>query len=129
VQEMVKAVGFLRPWDDTGNITAMRGVLVRHLVLPEYTENSLQVLRLLHREFGPSLPLSVMSQYRPTALCHTRGLLTRPLRSSEYREVMSLVEELGFEQAFIQPDFGDPGFVPDFQKEEPFAGNRKEGST
>ncbi len=125
LREMVREVGFLRPWDETGGTTARRGVLVRHLVLPGQTGNSLAVLRLLFREFGAGLPLSVMSQYRPTALCRDRGLLTRPLRSNEYRPVLDLVEELGFEHAFIQPDFGDPDFLPDFAREEPFEGNRK----
>ena len=64
VRRMVELKGFLKPWDDTGMITAESGVLVRHLVLPGQVANSIGVLKILHSEFGSSLPLSVMSQFR-----------------------------------------------------------------
>jgi len=125
LREMVAAVGFLEPWDDTFQTVARRGVLVRHLVLPGYVESSLGLLRLLHREFGPGLPLSIMSQYRPMPACLKAGFLTHPVPRQEYEQVCALAEDLGFEHAFIQPDYGDEGFAPDFRDEEPFAGNRR----
>lgn len=123
LRAMVDAVGFLTPWDETGAQTARRGVLVRHLVLPGYVENSLSVLEILHREFGSGLPLSVMSQFRPTAACRVRGLLERPLAEAEYRRVLDKIEDLGFSRVFVQPDFGDSDFLPDFAEDEPFKGN------
>ena len=123
LQAMVTAAGFLRPWDDEGRVLAEKGVLVRHLVLPGQVENSLGVLRLLHRDFGPRLPVSIMSQYRPMPRARADGFLDGVVTGDEYACVCDLAEELGFERAFIQPDFGDSGFTPDFREEEPFAGN------
>ena len=125
LQAMVAAVGFLEPWDETGAETARRGVLVRHLVLPGQVANSLAVLRLLRREFGPRLPLSIMSQYRPMPACAGRPPFDRPLHPAEYAEVRDLAEGLGFRHLFIQELDDDDAFLPDFSKAgEPFAGNR-----
>ncbi|MFA5168078.1 MAG: radical SAM protein [Candidatus Omnitrophota bacterium] len=125
LREMVKFKGFLEPWDTTGLRTAGRGVLVRHLVLPGYIENSLKVLKLLHKEFGPGLPLSVMSQFRPTPDCFQREKLQRALSSGEYGQILDLVEKLGFEKVYTQ-EFGEEAdFLPDFKDpENPFFGNK-----
>lgn len=125
LRQMVQAKGFLEPFDEEGSETARRGVLVRHLVLPGFVENSMAVLRLLHRTFGPDLPLSLMSQFRPVPACRQRGFLDRRVRPDEYQQVCDEAERLGFRRAFIQPEPGDPGFFPDFEREEPFEGNRR----
>ncbi len=125
IREMVKAKGFLEPWDPEGRKTARRGVLVRHLVLPGCVENSLAALRLLHREFGPDLPLSVMSQFKPMPGCREHGLLERAVSQDEYEQVTERVEDLGFEHVFIQPVSENDDFLPDFTEDEPFEGNKR----
>lgn len=125
IRRMVALKGFLEPWDPTGAEPARRGVLVRHLVLPGRVENSLAVLRALRREFGPGLPVSIMSQFRPVPACEGRGLLTRPLAAAEYEPVCEEVVALGFEKAYVQPGASDEEFLPDFRREEPFRGNRR----
>jgi putative pyruvate formate lyase activating enzyme len=123
--EMVRLKGFLEPWDTTGRQPATRGVLVRHLVLPGYVENSLKVLRLLHEELGPGLPLSVMSQFQPVEGCFQRKKLQRVLSPGEYGQVLDLVEKLGFEKVYTQELREDTAFLPDFKDpEDPFPGNR-----
>lgn len=124
LRRMVAARGFLDPWDPSGEMPAQHGVLVRHLVLPGQVENSLRVLRLLHAEFGPHLPLSVMSQYRPMPRCSERSAFARSVGREEYRQVCDLVEELGFENVYIQELDESEVFVPDFGADQPFAGNR-----
>ncbi len=124
LRRMVEAVGFLHPWGTDGRRTARRGVLVRHLVLPGHVENSVRVLRRLHAEFGSDLPLSVMSQYHPTPECERRGVMRRRLTPEEYARVVDEVEKLGFEKVYIQPDFGDPDYRPDFDASDPFPGAR-----
>ncbi|MCQ2396941.1 MAG: radical SAM protein [Lentisphaeria bacterium] len=121
---LVDTAGFLRPFDETGEMAANRGVLVRHLVLPGEVENSLGVLKALYNEFGPGLPISVMRQFRPMPECHRRGLFTRVVNDDEYRRVMEAVEEFGFYKVFLQPDAGDENFIPDFRHQgEAFKGN------
>lgn len=121
---LVDRCGFLRPFDESGQMPASHGVLVRHLVLPGEVENSLSALRILHREFGSGLPVSVMRQFRPMPECFRRHDLERMVTDAEYGAVIAEVERLGFRRVFIQPDSGDPGFVPDFtHTARPFAGN------
>ena len=127
--EMVKAKGFLEPWDPTGNRPARTGVLVRHLVLPGEVENTLAVLRRLRHEFGRMLPLSVMSQFRPMPACRSRGLLERPVTAAEYGQVTAAIRELDFQQVYIQPHHGDDNYLPDFTRDEPFRGNRCRNKT
>jgi putative pyruvate formate lyase activating enzyme len=124
IREMVARKGFLRPWDPEGRETAREGVLVRHLVLPGCVENSLEAIRTLHREFGPDLPLSIMSQFKPVPGCREKGQLERGVTDEEYEQVTDLVAELGFERAYVQPGAGDDDFLPDFDEDEPFEGNR-----
>ena len=125
LRKMVELKGFLDPWDPTGAQPAQRGVLVRHLMLPDHVENSLEVLRLLRAEFGKFLPLSVMSQFHPAPECVERKQLDRGITREEHKEVISLVYELGFQRVYLQeiPDTVD--FLPDFAQEEPFEGNKK----
>ncbi|OGX12241.1 MAG: hypothetical protein A2351_05050 [Omnitrophica bacterium RIFOXYB12_FULL_50_7] len=130
LREMVKSKGFLEPWDTTGLLTAERGVLVRHLVLPGHVENSLRVLRLLHKEFGPGLPLSIMSQFRPVPGCFQRKKFQRILSPEEYGQVLDLVGKLGFEKVYTQELKEETDFLPDFKDpENPFFGNKRRSTT
>ncbi|MBN1267993.1 MAG: radical SAM protein [Kiritimatiellae bacterium] len=124
IAKMVEAKGFLDPWDPTGLRPARRGVLVRHLILPGHLDNTLEALDLLRREFGPQLPLSLMSQFRPVPACRVTGDMTRPIRRAEHEEARRKAEDLGFERAFLQDYAESTEFLPDFEREEPFEGNR-----
>lgn len=125
LQRMIDARGFLDSMDPTGGTPARRGVLVRHLVLPGEVENSLAVVRLLRREFGRHVPVSIMSQFRPTERCRTRGELIRRVTAAEYQQVVEAVEEAGFTQVFVQELGGDDAFTPDFEANKPFPGNER----
>jgi len=123
LETLVDRIGFLRPWDESGDIPASRGVMVRHLVLPGEVENSIKALHLLYDHFGPKLPISIMSQYLPTEECRKRDCMTRQITKQEYQEVCDTIEELGFRRVFIQPDGGADDFMPDFNQQQPFKGN------
>ena len=124
LRQMVERRGFLDVWDPSGETVARQGVLVRHLVLPDEVENSLRTLRVLRSEFGRLLPLSIMSQFRPTRACAAEARFTRAVTAEEYQRVCGLAEELGFVTVYVQPEFGDPGFFPDFESQEPFGSSR-----
>lgn len=133
LDRILGAKGFLTPFDPSGTTPAREGLLVRHLVLPGHAEDSLELLALLRREFGPLLPLSLMSQYTPTPAAIRRGApWNRALDPTEYSQVIDAAESLGFENVFIQPlgsippgpaaTTPDP-FLPDFSSAAPFPGN------
>lgn len=103
VKEMVAACGFLRPWDVDGLHPAKKGILVRHLVLPDEVDNSLKVLALLHDAFGPDIPISLMSQFRPTWRCQERQMLDRRITRQEYQQVLDAVQGYGFTHVYAQP--------------------------
>lgn len=125
IRKMVELKGSLDPWDPAGERPAQRGVLIRHLVLPGHVENSLEVLRLIHREFGPKIPLSVMSQYRPVPACSGCGEFQRALTAKEYEQVLELVGKLGFSRVYAQELVEQTVFLPDFNDpEDPFPGHR-----
>jgi putative pyruvate formate lyase activating enzyme len=123
ISEMVKQKGFLDAFED-GTAPARRGVLVRHLILPGKVENSIRALTTLFLEFGPRLPLSLMSQYTPV-LPHEDPDLNRRLRREEFDAVYAHAADLGFEHLFVQfPDEGpaeQAPFLPDFQQDKPFS--------
>jgi len=120
LREMVKAKGFLSPWDPSGQHVAKQGVLVRHLVLPGHAQDSCAILECLFREFGPELPLSIMSQFHPVPACYEKNSLTGRVSPEEYSRVCETVECLGFERVYIQEGQGDDQFMPDFSLENPF---------
>lgn len=126
VRRMVKAKGFLAPYDPTGERPARHGVLVRHLVLPGHIENSLEVLKLIHGEFGANIPLSVMSQFQPVPGCSGHPEFGRVLEAREYEQVLELVEKLGFTRVYVQELVEKTAFLPDFNDpEDPFPGHKK----
>ena len=92
----------------------VKGVLVRHLVLPACTEDSKAVIRFLHRRYGNSVYLSIMKQYTPPK--HpVPDELGRTLTEAEYEEVCEYAKRIGVEQGFFQE--GDPvgeSFIPEF---------------
>jgi putative pyruvate formate lyase activating enzyme len=125
IEEMIAGKGFLDSFEDNLHL-ATQGVLVRHLILPGYVENSLNALTTLFLEFGRRLPVSIMSQFCPV-VPHNDTNLNRTLRKDEFDQVYAHALDLGFEHIFIQilePTEANPEhirpFVPDFRLERPF---------
>ena len=128
ITEMVRQKGFLDSFEK-GTDAASRGVLVRHLILPGKVKNSLDALTALFLEFGPGIPISLMSQYHPVT-CHKDRDMNRRITREEFDIVYKHSLDLGLKNMFVQfpvdyPD-NDPPFLPDFQEDEPFAGNEPE---
>ncbi len=126
LSEMVRQKGFLDSFE-TGSAVATKGVLVRHLILPGAMENSVNALSALFIEFGPGLPLSLMTQYQPMGE-DLGSPLGRRLRDEEFERVYSHAKDLGFRHLFVQfPDSQKEAsicqhssFLPDFKKPQPF---------
>jgi putative pyruvate formate lyase activating enzyme len=104
---------------------AREGLVIRHLVLPGLTKDSVAILEWLAQSFSSEVCLSLMSQYHPCF--NAPEELQRPLRPEEYQEVLARAEELGFETMFIQPEVFSPEdhLIPDFSLPEPFPWARK----
>ncbi len=116
LREMLDQVGHLK-MDHEG--IAVRGLLVRHLVLPSHVGNSRKCLRFL-ADLSRDICVSIMSQYSPQYKARDYPGINRTLTKHEYHEVMEYALELGLENAFIQELESQEHYLPDFAKATPF---------
>lgn len=119
IKEMWSQVGKLVV-DDSG--VARRGLIVRHLILPNGLAGSEESLRWLAHEVSPEVTVSIMAQYYPSHKARQIPLLSRTISQAEYEEVIALVDELGFENGWVQELDAADNYLPDFEREgHPFA--------
>src|SRR3990167_1876 len=99
---------------------AIRGLIIRHLVLPNDIAGSKESLSFLSEEVGRETFLSVMSQYFPTHRANKNLLLSRPVNEGEYETVLNWLDMFGLENGWIQEYSSRDYYRPDFYKDEPF---------
>jgi len=92
VKEMHRQVGDLT-FDQTG--VAERGLLIRHLVMPDGLAGTREIMRFLAHEVSKDTYVNVMSQYRPCGEAHKFPELRRAISVEEYREAVSAAQEEG----------------------------------
>ena len=92
VTEMHCQVGDLMV-DDNG--VARRGLLVRHLVLPDGLAGTREVMEFLAREVSPRTYVNVMGQYRPCGLAAQHPILRKFLTGLEHEEALRLARKAG----------------------------------
>jgi putative pyruvate formate lyase activating enzyme len=92
VREMHRQVGDLA-FDDDG--IALRGLLVRHLVLPGGNAGTDQVLAFLANEISRGTYVNLMDQYRPCYRADEYPEIDRPVTSEKYRQALATAERLG----------------------------------
>jgi putative pyruvate formate lyase activating enzyme len=85
-----------------GHGVAVRGTVIRHLILPGHVANSLEVLRTIAASPFRSAWLSLMSQYFPAHRAPGRPPFDRRLRPGEWRQVRSEALRLGLENGWFQ---------------------------
>jgi putative pyruvate formate lyase activating enzyme len=91
LREMHRQVGDLEV-DRHG--VARRGLIVRHLVLPEGLAGSAAVMRFLAQELSPETYVNVMAQYRPCYRAWDYPQLQRPIHN-EYQEAVAIAHTCG----------------------------------
>lgn len=101
VLEMYRQVGDLQV--DADGI-ARRGLLVRHLVLPNNKANSDIILRFLAEQVSKKVYLNLMAQYHPAYLADSVPDLNRRITRQEYQQVISLAKEAGLANLDAQYD-------------------------
>lgn len=99
----------------------LKGVIVRHLLLPGHKQNAKDVIRYVYETYGNSVYISLMNQYTPCAgikLRTNQQELYRKVTKREYDAVVDYAIELGVRNAFIQEgDTAKESFVPEFDGE------------
>ena len=109
IREMVQQVGDPQ-WEGE---KLVRGVIIRHLILPGCVENSLKVLDWIGETFTPGQVLvSLMRQYTP--MPGLKPPFDRPVTAEEYDAVLSWMY-LNDIEGFVQEETAaDRAFIPDF---------------
>ena len=112
IKEMYKQVG--EPiFDENGIIK--KGVIIRHLILPNHIQNTEHILKWIKDTFDNKVYVSVMAKYFPTYKAKNDDKLNRKISTREYKKVENYMYLLGTENGYMQ-DLGkhEEEFVPVF---------------
>jgi len=74
---------------------AVRGLIIRHLVLPRDLSGTAEVMRFIAEELSRDSYVNVMAQYRPQHKANRYGELAQPLTAEEYRWAMAAARRHG----------------------------------
>jgi putative pyruvate formate lyase activating enzyme len=95
--EMHRQVGDLEV-DEEG--IAIRGLIIRHLVLPNNIAGTSSVLEFIARRISQNSYVNIMNQYRPCFQAWRRPELDRIITTNEYNDAIGKATELGLHRGF-----------------------------
>ena len=99
IKEMYRQVGSPK-LDEQGMI--QRGLMIRHLVLPNHIDNSKKVLKWIKENINENVYVDIMAQYFPTYKAKEVKDLNRKLTKSEYKEIEEYVYQLDIKNGYMQ---------------------------
>lgn len=109
---MVKQVGY-PVFDDYGLMK--KGLLIRHLILPELLEDSKEILSWVKDNLGKQSYVSLMCQYTPMFDAYKHEEINRRLEEWEYDFIIAHFFKIGLENGFVQEhSSATEAYVPDF---------------
>jgi len=113
VSEMFRQTG---PYVISEDGIMQKGVMIRHLVLPENLENTYGVLNFISTTFNPGEVLfSLMSQYTPAGDISKFPELSRRLSKEEYENAVKYMQNIGIDDGFFQElSSAKEEYVPEF---------------
>jgi len=117
LKEMYRQVGDLK-MDKDG--IALKGLMVRHLVLPNDLAGTQKALKFIADELSRDVPVGIMAQYKPCYKAINDAHLGRTLAPDEYRKAVRLAKEAGLYNILTQELGSSEVFLPDFKRTNPF---------
>ena len=102
IKEMYRQVGSPK-FDENGMIR--KGLMIRHLILPNHIENSKKILKWIKENIDEKVYINIMAQYFPTYQAKEKEeykKLNRKLTKEEYRKIENYVYDLNIENGYIQ---------------------------
>ena len=92
-----------------------KGVIVRHLMLPECENDSKNIISYLYHKYQDDIFISIMNQYTPMPNAASYPELNRRITPDEYDKIIDYAVSLGIENAFIQDgETASESFIPPF---------------
>jgi putative pyruvate formate lyase activating enzyme len=114
LKEMYRQVGDQLIYD--GDV-AVRGMIIRHLILPNDLSETEKVFKFIAEELSPNVHISLMSQYYPANKTSKEILLDRTLRNPEYENAVNLLEKYGLHNGWIQEMDSSENYRPNFESD------------
>ena len=106
-----------QPEDIIENGLMKKGVIVRHLVLPSHTKDSLNIINWTNENLGNKTYFSLMAQYVPMAKACKHQEINRKVTPLEYKILEKQLNKLGFVNAFLQDSSSaETIYTPDFNE-------------
>ena len=99
-------------FDENGII--QKGLIIRHLVLPNHLENSKRVLKWIKENINKNVYVSIMAQYFPTNKALEIEDINRKLTKKEYKEIEDYVFELDLNGYIQDLEDNEEKYVPNF---------------
>lgn len=95
-----------------------KGVIVRHLLLPNHLTNAKAVVSYVYETYGNQVYISLMNQYTPLPQVESYPEINRRVTKREYSRLIDYALSLGVENAFIQEgETAEESFIPEFDYE------------
>ena len=106
----------IQPKDIFENGKMKKGVVVRHLVLPSHTQDSINCLNFIADNLGAQTFVSIMSQYEPRYNAKNFAEINRKITPLEYKRVVNHALKLNMNNALIQDlSSANSCYTPDFE--------------
>ena len=104
-----------QPVDIIENGLMKKGMIIRHLILPTHTSDSIKCLDFIAKNLGKDSIVSIMSQYEPRYDAKNYPEINRKIRPIEYKRVVNHALNLGLHNAYIQDlSSADSKYTPKF---------------
>ena len=114
IETMYKQVGKCI-FDKNGKM--LKGMIVRHLMLPTHLEDSKKIIKYLYDKYKDNIYISIMRQYTPIRKLKYQEL-NQTVASDEYNQLVNYAYDLGIRNAYIQEeDAISDSFIPNFDNE------------
>lgn len=113
IEEMIRQTG--KPVLNQSHMLT-KGVLVRHLILPNHTKNSIGVLDILKEKFGGQILVSLMGQYIPHGKAKEFPKLSRKITKREYDKVAAHLLDLNLDGFMQELTAADEKYIPDWDE-------------
>lgn len=106
----------IQPVDVFENGLMKKGMIIRHLCLPNQTKDSEAVIDWINQNLGNQTILSLMAQYTPMGNAKSLPEINRKIKPIEYKILVNKLKNLGFKNVFLQ-DYTSASeeFTPDFK--------------
>ena len=99
-------------FDDNGKI--LQGVIIRHMILPLCTDDSIKILETIKEQI-PNARVSLMAQYTPYARAKEFKFLNRKITKREYDKVLGVYNELGLDGYVQELESATEDYIPNFK--------------